>query len=55
MMDWMFYLYVAVVSFGVMAVILSIRYFLDRRLEKLEKKRRMEEEARQIADSNSGL
>ena len=54
-MDWMFYLYVAVVLFSVLAVILTIRYFLDRRLEMLEEKRRMEEDARQIADSNSGL
>ena len=54
-MDWMFYLYVAAVLFSVLAVILSIRYFLDRRLERIEEKQRMEEEARQIADSNSGL
>lgn len=55
MMDWMFYLYVAVVLFSVLAVILTIRHFLDRRLERLEQKRRMEEETRQVADSNSGL
>ena len=54
-MDWMFYLVVFAIVFGFLAVMQTIRYVLSRRLEKEEKKRRMEEEARQISESNSGL
>ena len=54
-MDWMFYLIIFAVLFGFIAVILTVRYLLERRLENHEKKRRVEEEARQIAQSNSGL
>ena len=52
-MDWMFYLSIFAVLFGIIAVILTVRYLLERRLEKHEKKRRVAEEARQIAESNS--
>lgn len=54
-MDWMFYLVIFAVVFGFLAVMQTIRYVLSRRLEKEEKKRRMEEDARQISESNSGL
>ena len=54
-MDWMFYGTVFVVLFGIVAALLSIRILMNRRLEKFEKKRRMEKEARQISETNSGL
>ena len=54
-MDWMFYLIVFLVLFGLIAMILTVRFFLGKRLEKIERKRRIEGEARQIAESNSGL
>ena len=54
-MDWMFYLVIFAIVFGFLAVMQTIRYVLSRRLEKAEKKRRMEEDARQISESNSGL
>ena len=54
-MDWMFYLIVFAVLFSILAVLLSIRILLGRRLEKIEKKRQLEENARQTAESNSGL
>jgi F0F1-type ATP synthase assembly protein I len=55
-MDWMSYLIVFLVLFGLIATILTVvRFLLGKRLEKTEKKRQMEEEARQIAESNSGL
>ena len=54
-MDWMFYLIVFLALFVLIATILTVRFFLGKRLDKIEKKRRMEEEARQIAKSNSGL
>ncbi len=54
-MDWMFYLIVFLVLFGLIATILTVRFFLGKRLEMIERKRQTEEEARQIAESNSGL
>ena len=55
-MDWMSYLIVFLVLFGLIATILTVvRFLLGKRLEKTGKKRQMEEEARQIAESNSGL
>ena len=54
-MDWMFYLMVLGVLFFAISAMLAIRYLFGLRLERLEKKQRMEEEARQIAESNSGL
>ena len=54
-MDWVFYgIVLGVLFFGISAM-LAVRYLLSVRLEKLEKKQRMEEEARQTAESNSGL
>ena len=41
--------------FCIIVAILASRYILNKRLEAEEKKRLMEEEARQIAESNSGL
>jgi len=54
-MDWVFYgIVLGVLFFGISAM-LAVRYLLGARLEKLEKKQRMEEEAKQTAESNSGL
>ena len=49
------YLVVVGLLFGLIVAVLTSRYFLNKRLEALEKKHRAEEEARQIAESNSGL
>ena len=54
-MDWMFYLIVFLALFAFIAVLLTIRYLMSKRLEKIERKRQMEEDARQAAESNSGL
>ena len=54
-MDWMFYLIIFAIVFGFLAAMQTIRYVLSKRLESEEKKRRMEEEAREISESNSGL
>ena len=54
-MDWTFYIIVLGVLFFGITAMLAIRYLLSMRLERLEKKQRLEEEARQIAESNSGL
>lgn len=54
-MDWMFYLVAFLVSFALITAILTIRYLVGRRLEKYEKKRQLEEDARDTAQSNSGL
>jgi uncharacterized membrane protein YcjF (UPF0283 family) len=54
-MDWMFYLTLMVVLFSVIAVIGIFRYLVNRRIERLEQKQQEEKEARQIAESNSGL
>lgn len=54
-MDWMFYLMVLGVLFFAISAMLAIQYLFGLRLERLEKKQRMEEEARHIAESNSGL
>ena len=54
-MDWMFYLIVFLALFALIATILTVRFLLAKRLDKIEKKRQMEEEARQLAESNSGL
>ena len=54
-MDWMFYIMIFAIVFGFLAIMQTVRYVLSKRLEKKEKKRRMEEEAREISESNSGL
>jgi len=54
-MNWNFYLIVFVVLFGFIAVLMTVRYFVDKRLEKIEKRHQMEEDVRQTAESNSGL
>ncbi len=54
-MDWNFYLIVFLVLFIFVATLVTVRHFIDKRLERIEKKRQMEEEARQTAESNSGL
>jgi len=54
-MDWMFYLIVFLMLFSLITTLLTIRFLLGKRFEKMEKKRLMEEESRQTAESNSGL
>ena len=54
-MDWMFYLTLLVVLFSIIAVLGTFRYFMNKRIEKIEEKHRIEEEARHTAESNSGL
>jgi uncharacterized membrane protein len=54
-MDWTFYLASLGILFGTIAVLLTVRFFVNRRLDKREKKLRMEKEARQTAETNSGL
>ena len=54
-MDWMFYVIVFVVLFSIVALLLSVRIIMNRRLERFEKKRRMEKDARHTAETNSGL
>jgi preprotein translocase subunit YajC len=54
-MDWFFYITIFGVLIGFFAVILTVRYFMNRQLAKREKEHQMEEEARQISRSNSGL
>jgi len=55
LMDWMFYLTIFAVLFAFIAVMLSVRYLLNRRLEKIEKERQREAQAQRTAESNSGL
>jgi hypothetical protein len=54
-MDWMFYLMVLGLLFFAISAMFAIPYLFGLRLKRLEKKQRMEEEARQIAESNSDL
>ena len=54
-MDWMFYLTLLVVLFSIITVIGTFRYLMNKRIEKIEERRRLEDEARQTAESNSGL
>lgn len=54
-MDWMFYLTLLVVLFSIIAVLGTFRYFMNKRIERIEQRHRAEEEARQTAESNSGL
>lgn len=54
-MGSMFYVIVFVVFFVVLAAILAIRHHLGERLAKLEKIEQAKKEARNIAESNSGL
>ena len=54
-MDWIFYLTVLGVLFFAISALLAIRYLFNLRLERLEKKQQKEVEARQTAESNSGL
>ena len=54
-MDWMFYLIVFIVLFSIVALLLSVQILMNRRIERFENKRRIEEEARRTAETNSGL
>ena len=51
----MFYVYVFFVLFAIVATLLSVRVVLNARIERFEKKRRMDEETRHTAETNSGL
>jgi hypothetical protein len=54
-MDSFFYIVTFSVFFGLIAIMLIVRRTLNKRLEAIEKKIRVEEEARQMAETNSGL
>jgi|GEM_PF-2300742 len=54
-MDWMFYLILLFVLFGIITVIGTVRYVVNKRIEQRERKLRMEKEAQHTAESNSGL
>jgi len=54
-MDWTFYAVVFAVLFAIVAILLSLRFILNRRIDRAEERRRKKEEARQIAETNSGL
>ena len=54
-MDWTFYLVSLGILFGTIAVLLTVRFFVNKRLDKREQKLRMEKESRQTAETNSGL
>lgn len=54
-MDWTFYLVVGGILFVFVAAVMIGRYFLMLRLEKLERRAAQQEEARDIAEANSGL
>lgn len=54
-MDWEFYGILFLTLFGIVALLLSIRFILGRRIDRYEEQRRVEEEARQISETNSGL
>lgn len=54
-MDWTFYGIVFLVLFAIVTLLLSFRYLMNSRIERRERKRRIEEEARQTAETNSGL
>jgi hypothetical protein len=44
-----------VALFGSLATLLTVRFLVGKRLEKIERDRQLEEETRQTAESNSGL
>lgn len=54
-MDWEFYGILFLILFGIVALLLSIRLVLSRRIDRYEAKRRVEEEARRVSETNSGL
>ena len=54
-MDWAFNLVLGAVLFVLITGILVLRYFWMRHLEQQERKSEIEQEARETAESNSGL
>lgn len=54
-MDWAFYLVLGIVLFAIVAGALVLRYLLMLRLEEIERKAELEQEARETAEANSGL
>ncbi len=53
-MDWTFYRTIFVALFGLFITLLTVRFLVGKRLENIERKRQLEEQARQTAESNSG-
>ena len=54
-MDWSFYGILFLVLFGFVTAILILRYLMNKRIERYERKRRNEKETQQISETNSGL
>ena len=54
-MDWAFYLAIFVALFGLFVTLLTVRFLVGKRFERLERERQLEQEARQTAESNPGL
>ena len=50
-----FQLTIFVALFGSLATLLTVRFLVGKRFEKIERERQLEEETRQTAESNSGL
>jgi len=44
-----------VALFGLFVTLLTVRFLVGKRLEKIERERQLEEETRQTAELNSGL
>ncbi len=51
-MDWTFYRTIFVALFGLFVTLLTDRFLVGKRLENIERKRQLEEEARQTAESS---
>jgi len=54
-MDWTFYVVSLGVFFVAIVLLLSIRIFVHRRLDKLEEAARKEREVQHTSETNSGL
>jgi hypothetical protein len=54
-MDWLFFLILGAVLFVLIVGVLVLRYFWMLRLEEEERKAEIEQEARETAETNSGL
>ena len=54
-MDSTSYVAVLVTLFVIIVVIVGVRFYVGRRLDALERRKRQEEDARTTSESNSGL
>ena len=54
-MNWTFYLILALVLLAVLIPILAIRYYVNERLDRIERIAIQKEEEQKISESNSGL